>query len=612
MASGESVWGESESFAANSDLDKKVKVKKNLKQSPLNKPPKMLKQKRKQMNDEAVQIRKYMKFLGVLIIILIILGASIGYFYFNLFNSNSDHSDKVLNDSDGDGLEDSWELEHNLDPKNSDTDYDGMPDGWEVDYSLNPLFNDSGEDQDQDGYDMDNNGQIDYKERFTNLEEFLWKTNPREKDSDGDVMWDGWEVLFWERIEQYKHKNWLSDQPSRLDPTDPADANDDLDFVAKTSEGNIIGYILKPDKLLNREEFLNGTDPTKPDTDEDDLTDYQEVLKYNTDPLDIDSDHDNLWDGWEIRYGGWGVGLDPNDKDSDNDGILDSLEDLDNDTLWNLQELFMGTSPVSKDTDSDSLPDNWESEYWITEYIFSANPKIPDSEIDYDKDGLTNELEYIWNTSPSDIDTDDDGLEDGVEVLIYGTNPINNDTDTDGIKDKEEVLEGSDGYITNATNSDTDGDGISDLEEIINGLDKFITNPTKKDSDNDWLTDKEEIDAYWGWGKNRGYKTIPTVNDSDGDGLLDGEEVKTDFHPFIDFDTTIYNCIDTGPIDGTNATNPDTDGDGIPDGWEARFGNISRHGYIRYIKDFDLNYGYQRYGFNYLDKLNENPQVLFI
>lgn len=95
-------------------------------------------------------------------------------------------------DSDGDGLPDSWEVLHGLDPKsdlfgenadmegdgytnkqeleghthplNADTDNDGLPDGWEGSYNLNPLLNDSKSDTDADG--------------STALEEFTFGTCP--------------------------------------------------------------------------------------------------------------------------------------------------------------------------------------------------------------------------------------------------------------------------------------------------------------------------------------------------------------------------------------------------------------------------------------------------
>ena len=70
-------------------------------------------------------------------------------------------------------------------------------------------------------------------------------------------------------------------------------------------------------------------------------------------------------------------------------------------------------------------------------------------------------------TSPSSPnDSDNDGLEDFVEVFYFGTAPNNPDTDRDGLLDSE-VLVG-----LNPLNPDTDGDGITDGDELRQG-----TNP---------------------------------------------------------------------------------------------------------------------------------------
>ena len=39
-----------------------------------------------------------------------------------------------------------------------------------------------------------------------------------------------------------------------------------------------------------------------------------------------------------------------------------------------------------------------------------------------------------FGTNPLGIDTDNDGLEDGREILVNGTDPLHNDTD-DGLED---------------------------------------------------------------------------------------------------------------------------------------------------------------------------------
>ena len=483
-----------------------------------------------------------LKMLGIIIVIFLIICSIASYFYFFAGLDDQDEPVEVLEDSDGDGLDDAWEEEHGLDPANPDTDGDSMPDGWEEQYNLDPKDpTDADMDIDQDGYDSNHNGQLDAAELYTNLAEYIAGTNPKDKDTDNDGMHDGWESYYGERCLELKNNIQKYNPPGRrdynytLDPTDPADAAEDIDVDVNLN--------IAPDSLTNLQEFMNGTDPTKPDSDSDNLTDDQEILKYHTDPLDLDTDNDGLYDGWEIKFDPSGLSLNPLLNDTDGDGVTDTREDLDNDTLYNLYESYLGTSPVSNDTDRDGLPDDWEDRH-------GTAPTLKDGDADPDADGLENMQEYLFGTNPADLDSDDDNLTDGDELLsgfhglletgegkfystpdmpLYFTNPTSNDTDGDGIKDGEEVS-GAKGYVTNATCNDTDGDGIFDNEELEAGEDGFTTDPTNRDTDGDRLTDKEEVDAFWGI--TQGYKTFPTLSDSDGDALLDGDEVLTDFLPF--------------------------------------------------------------------------------
>jgi len=66
-------------------------------------------------------------------------------------------------------------------PGNPDTDGDGIPDGWEIDWGLNPTDNrDAASDLDNDG--------------LVNIEEWQWGTSPTNTDSDFDGLIDGLEV----------------------------------------------------------------------------------------------------------------------------------------------------------------------------------------------------------------------------------------------------------------------------------------------------------------------------------------------------------------------------------------------------------------------------------
>ena len=55
----------------------------------------------------------------------------------------------------------------------------------------------------------------------------------------------------------------------------------------------------------------------------------------------------------------------------------------------------------------------------------------------------------------------------------YTTSPCAFDTDNDGLEDGEEVIIGKDGFFTHANNSDTDGDGLKAVSYT------HLTLPTK-------------------------------------------------------------------------------------------------------------------------------------
>ena len=97
-----------------------------------------------------------------------------------------------------------------------------------------------------------------------------------------------------------------------------------------------------------REKSEFHTDVRDPDTDDDGLSDGEEV-KYGTDALDRDSDDDGVSDGVEVERGS-----DPLDDDSDHDGVSDA-DDLD--PLGELRARVAGpvTSVVCPTADSDGV-----------------------------------------------------------------------------------------------------------------------------------------------------------------------------------------------------------------------------------------------------------------
>lgn len=140
------------------------------------------------------------------------------------------------------------------------------------------------------------------------------------------------------------------------------------------------------DGLSNGEEIENGTDPFKPDTDEDALLDGEEVNTFKTDPLSPDTDEDGLSDGEEVKT----YMTDPLNPDSDADLLGDGDEiarktdplkpDTDQDGLGDGDEVRLGTDPLQQDTDKDQLLDSQENQT-------CPRPLDPDSDSDGIIDG---------------------------------------------------------------------------------------------------------------------------------------------------------------------------------------------------------------------------------
>jgi PKD repeat protein len=126
-------------------------------------------------------------------------------------------------------------------------------------------------------------------------------------------------------------------------------------------------------------------------TDDGGATDTDDVLITVHGAADTDSD--GLPDNWETTYFGSPSNCDPDD-DPDADG------------LTNMEEYTAGTDPTNEDSDGDLIPDGWEVDH-------NLDPLFPEGDADYDGDGLTNQEEYELGTNPWDPDTDGDGTPDG-------------------------------------------------------------------------------------------------------------------------------------------------------------------------------------------------------
>lgn len=122
------------------------------------------------------------------------------------------------------------------------------------------------------------------------------------------------------------------------------------------------------------------------------------------------------------------------------------LLDTDGDGLADIFENMYGTDIDNPDTDGDSITDGQEVYLTDTDPLVynSFDENLSDADADCDGDGISNIEEILLGTDPLSVDTDGDGLSDWDEINTYNTDPLNPDTDGDGLLDGDELIIGLD------------------------------------------------------------------------------------------------------------------------------------------------------------------------
>lgn len=491
-----------------------------------------------------------------------------------------------------------------------DADGDGLGDAWEnLVFGSTTFTDDPNADLDTD--DGTINGTV-IGDGATNAEEEAAGSNPLDAasvpgDIDGDGLLDTWEDTHFGDNVAPATVDELALQDGAGDPDNDKGTN--LEEQAAATDPNDRASFLdddggSPDGLNDWWEIhyftdtATATSPTgDPDGDtEDNATEYTNFSNPNEiSSIAGDIDGDGINDLFEDQYFG------------NNDGIIDdspaSLAELatadatsnsDGDAFTDLEESLANppsnpndANSVPDDADNDGLSDAWELTYFAD--IFGQNG-LNDS----DNDLYTNEEEETAaldsegnDCDPTDIysypdDTDGDFQNDRWEILYYGdlvTSEFDDDDDDmDSFLNYEEYEEGSNPNLAASTPDDVDGDGLNDVEFEEFYFGNIWDYDGSDDPDGDQATNLEEQGDFADFADDTDPTDGTAAPDSEPDGLGDAWEIWS----FGDTTTTDDGTLDpdndgfdndTEFAAGSNGndalSSPDTDGDQLPDSWEA-------------------------------------------
>jgi hypothetical protein len=470
-------------------------------------------------------------------------------------------------------------------------------------------------------------------DNLTNIQEYLNSINPNAPDSDGDGLTDGEEIGYWYCLSSKKTITWwicendncilygeripykvcpiCEEESSMTEECDPAKIVQRGGFFGKILAGRWItdpnvadvyhtnasnpnsdgdfgtGNVINESRYLDDWEEINGMQHECADyIDNNGDGEYGSPTKWIDYNMDGQPDSDELSEyttpppfAGDERLEGGVFGAVADGIDNDADGTSDEGIDEEGEGVT-----FPPVNASYYDTDHDGLPD--------VDEIFGV-----DTGSDYDPANPLSGYGIVF-PHPGAEDTDEDFLDDYTEIATlsnykpYVTNPLDQDSDSDGLTDGKEW--DTDFYplidFDKDNNIDANGDGSADSNDnglLMGGLlinnDMDRTNPRSKDTDYDDLPDgweyeygRTKLKKFIQWhdiryssnwvgkiNKIGGFENglapydFWVINplgqndkyeDPDGDSLTNWEEYE----------------LSTDPL------NWDSDGDGLPDGWEIK------------------------------------------
>ncbi|MCG7533843.1 M4 family metallopeptidase [Pseudoalteromonas sp. OOF1S-7] len=278
-------------------------------------------------------------------------------------------------DLDGDGLTGREEFDAGTDTWNADSDGDGVQDGAELALGWDPMHTlERYRDSDGDGY-------TDADEVQHGADPNDAASVPESKDPQLTSSFEGAELPSWFNNAEHSAIAWTrvtteaSNGEYALQSGDIADSQESSFTLTGEFEPGVLNFDLKMDTESCCDRFtvdidgatvLEASDVSQWQTDSVRVNagNHTITFRYRKDGSvssgqdavwldnfvwvsnrDADSDQDGMTDAWETYHG-----FDINDAS-------DALRDEDGDGLSNLQELELGTNPLSRDTDGDGVPD---------------------------------------------------------------------------------------------------------------------------------------------------------------------------------------------------------------------------------------------------------------
>ena len=467
-------------------------------------------------------------------------------------------------DDDGDGVLDSEDLFPLNASDWADTDNDGLGDNEDTDadndgivdiYDDFPLDSTEQLDTDADGIgnntdtDDDGDGIADVNDAFP-------LNGLYSVDSDNDGMADAWEILY------------------GLNPNDPSDTISDQDddgavALQEFIEGTLPVADADNDGLSNNYEVSIGTDPNDADSDDDGVSDKDDMFPLNsveTNDTDLDGVGDLL------------------DPDANGDGIFENHVF----TLNQLQGLFLSESRQAT-IENDYFEIGVDQNGLDREILW----RIPITEVDSIIQGKTFSVEIEIEEKRNFGHYEKDlfvGISDGAKVLSYFNR----------VADANHILLASDtnGLILNETFiAEIEGGDLSNYKLRFDFYGQMVrvslNNQAIAFDDNELVIDlsvhdydvSKQLNLVVAGSEGNESFAIKTLNisypdanvDLDQDGIFNDYETANGLNPVdasdaqSDSDMDGLTALEEFTL-GTSPTNDDTDRDTLPDGWEVENG----------------------------------------